>query len=174
MVVFIGGLTEGSGMDDEVVGGICQNPVHPAQDPPKAVGQSAVPLHFFKGGDVPARDDPRLKGEARGEGRYGDDPVPLLDDPDLCGELLFDDGAEDALMVVIIIPVRPFHLFGYLYRDDRQGDQLGMRMLQRGPGGGTMIFEDHDETEAGILFQGEHPLAVCPNDSRYPLCLEAG
>ena len=47
-----------------------------------------------------------------------------------------------------------------MMRDDRRGDQLGVRVLERGAGRLAVILEHQDVLEARILLEIHHPLAV--------------
>ena len=63
---------------------------------------------------------------------------------------------------VVVIVLRAVHFLAHALGDDRQGDQLGMRVFERGAGSFTVILEEQNVAEAAVVFQVEHAVAISP------------
>src|SRR5450755_220307 len=78
--------------------------------------------------------------------------------------LLADDVAKNAAFLFVVIMPTVVDLFAHAARDDGQGDELGVGMLEGSAGGFAMIFENEDVAEALVVFEIEHAVAVGPQD----------
>ena len=114
------------------------------------------------------RQDPRLERKARGERRQRHEAVGLHDDSPPGPPLLQDDVAPDAALLHLVVLGGALQLLRDHDRDDRGGDELGVRVLERGTGGGAVVLEDEDVGEARVLLEVEHPLAIGEPGRRPP------
>src|SRR5258707_15884381 len=94
--------------------------------------------------------DPGFKRKTwskRGQGNkvlvLGNDTAPLF-------EFLADHIAEDAALFVLVVLLGSLQLFDRLFGDDREGNQLRVRMFERSSGRFAVIFEDQDVLEAFV------------------------
>src|ERR1700742_2747475 len=76
--------------------------------------------------------------------------------------LLPDNVAKNAALFVGEVTPRSFQLFHYLLGQNRQGNNLRVRMLQRSAGSFTVIFKDQNVFEAAVLLQVEDAIAKRP------------
>src|SRR5581483_1909196 len=105
---------------------------------------------------------PEFEREARREGA-GSDKALILENHTLSiAALLADDIAEDAAFLEAVVAVRAAQLLLDAERDDRQCDQLRVRMLEAGPGLGAVILEHDRVAEPLVLGEVEHAFAVHP------------
>jgi hypothetical protein len=108
--------------------------------------------------------NPCFKRKSRGKGSDGDEKFVLGDDTMFLLELLSNDIAEDTPVFIMEIGFGPCNLFAHPFRDNGEGDDLGMGMFQRGPCCDAMVFEDEDVSEARVAPQIDDPLTVRQQD----------
>src|SRR5271165_6234225 len=78
--------------------------------------------------------------------------------------LLADDVAKDAALFFVVVVPTAVHFLAYAAGDDGQGDELGMRMFDRGASGFAVILENQDVAEALIVLEVQHAVAIGPED----------
>ena len=152
--------TQRLGVQDEIVGHVGNAPVQPAQGLGEDLGQGGERgvVLVGVGGAVMARQHPHLERRARRERGDGDELAVLADQPDLLLDLLADDVAEDAAVLVAVVVQAAFQLRGHLARQDGQGHQLRVAVLERGAGGLAEVLEHHHVAEATVLGQVADPV----------------
>src|SRR5258708_7273964 len=100
---------------------------------------------------MPLGEYPCFKWKARRIRRDDEEILILQDYADIGTRLLLDDVAIDASVFELVIIACAFQLFDNLARNNRQRDQLTVRMLQGGSGGLAMILEDQHVLQAGVF-----------------------
>jgi hypothetical protein len=78
------------------------------------------------------------------------------------GNLLPKNVAEDAPLLSVVVGTRAVHLVADLSRDDRQRDDLQVRVLYCRTSRGAVVLENDDGAKALVSFQVLNPLAACP------------
>src|ERR1700730_10551687 len=76
---------------------------------------------------------------------FSDDPLPGI-------ALLPDNVAKNAALFLVVIVPAIVDLFAHATRNDRQGDQLRVRMFQRSARCFAVIFENEDIAKALVVF----------------------
>ena len=90
------------------------------------------------------------------------------------GQFLMDHVAVDAAAAVVEELQRAVHFLPDVDRHDRRDDQLRVRVLQRGAGGGADVLEDHAVDQARVFLQIDEAIAVDPEDFADVLLGEVG
>ena len=88
----------------------------------------------------------------------------LDDDPDRVVQFLVDHVTEDTAFLVLVVLARAAQFFLHPLGYNWQGDDLCVRMLQRGPGFTSPVLEDHDVFHPWILAQVHAPVSQRPDD----------
>src|SRR5947199_10771695 len=101
------------------------------------------------------RQDPRLERESWGVGGQGEEVFVFGDDAAAAINLLTDNVAENASLLIYVVLLGAFQFLNHVDWQNGKGDELGMSVLQRRPGGFAMIFEDQNVFETPVLLQVE-------------------
>src|SRR5580700_1850948 len=110
------------------------------------------------------RQNPGFERKSRSVRGQRDEVLVLSDHSSTAIHLLPDDVAEHATFLVEEILLRTFQFLRNVDRQDRQRDQLRVRMLQRGSGCLAMILENQDVLESPVFLQIENAIAEGPQD----------
>src|SRR5712692_8036766 len=142
-------------MDDEVVSGRLERPVHPQQQGLEQPGKVFVLLmwRLLEPRAVPAWQQPGLERKPRGVRRQRDNLRALQDHTPAGRDLLPDDVAEDAALFRRVMASRALDLLAHEVGDDRQRDELRMRVLERRARRSTMVLEDQDVPKPTVLLE---------------------
>ncbi len=104
-----------------------------------------------------ARHDPQLEGRARGPGADQRRLVVDRDEALLAAHLLDEHVAEQAAAAgAFAVGAGPLALAGHGRRDELERVELGVGVLERGPGAAALV---DDQLHVGGVGVGAHPLA---------------
>ena len=106
--------------------------------------------------------DPGLEWETRRVGSEGEEVLVFRDHARAGFGFLPDDVAEYAALLVDVVLLGAFDLFGDVNGKNGQRDELRVRVLERGAGSLAVILEDEDVLEATIFLEIENTVAECP------------
>jgi len=113
--------------------------------------------------------DRHLEREPRRVRSVGDEAVIGADDPLLALQLVVEDVAEQAALLELVVGPRRIQLQRDGARRDRRGDELGMRVPQRGARGAAVVLENEDVFEPLVAAQVEPAQPVDVHDARQVL-----
>src|SRR5713101_4034880 len=166
VIVVVGLFTDRRGMDHQIISGTVQNRVETQQRILHHPRQRRIDgaLIVLEGRAVDLRQNPHLKRKPRRIRGEGDEMLVVADYPYAGVLLLADDVAEDAAFFLVVVVPAAFHLLVDQLRHDGQGNELRVRMLQRGASRFAVILEDQDVAEALVVLQVEHAVAIRPED----------
>jgi len=116
---------------------------------------------MMKIGGMDLRDDPALKGVARGKGRKDQEVDCFQNDPLLFKDLLLDEIAEDATFFSLIIVQHPPDLFINSPGDDGHGKEMGVGMAIKYP---RIILQDEELLKTAVFLKIEEPLPIGEKD----------
>ena len=108
--------------------------------------------------------NPRLERKARSVGSERDEIFVLANDAHAGFDFLADNVAKNAAFFIHVILLGAFEFFASRAGNNRQGDQLRVRMLEGRAGGLAMILENQNVSEAPVLSQIENAVAERPQD----------
>jgi hypothetical protein len=167
VVVILCGLSDGRGVNDVVVSRPLQHAVetrqHILQNRSELLELSFLGL--LEGALVGLRDDPYLEGESGSKRGQNDEALILRDQARALFLLLAKNIAKDAPLFEVVVFTRAVHLFAHPLGDNRQGDELGVRMLERGARRLTVVLEDEDVLEAPVLLEIQNAIAESPSST---------
>src|SRR6266478_2306661 len=86
----------------------------------------------------------------------------LTDDAFAGVALLADNVTENAAFFLVVIVPAVVDFFAHAARDDRQGNQLRVGMIDGRPGSFSVILENENVAKALIVLQVQHAVAITP------------
>jgi hypothetical protein len=166
MVIIAIQRREGGGMNDVVVRGIVKHLIHPLKGLREDLSGLFVMdrFHMLETGMMGFGENPCLEWKSGGKRCDGDEELIFDDDTTFLLQLLPNDITEDTPVLVVEIGFGPFDLFSHPLRDDGKGDDLRVRMFERGPRSHSVVFEDEDILKTLIPPQIDDPLTIGPQD----------
>ena len=89
--------------------------------------------HVFERRAMLPRQNPTLEWKARGVRRDGYEVLVRQDHARFAFDLLANHVAEDAALLFVVVVFGAVDFLAHAARHDGQGDQLGVRVLERAP-----------------------------------------
>ena len=136
MVEIPGFFVEGRTMENEIVGGLCEDLIHPSQRFRKN-RRKELELCFlalFEVAGVSLRENPHFEGKAWSIGSDAEELEILRHDAIAVREVLPENIAVDTAFFLLIMGPAPVDFLEYAGRDDREGDKLRVAVFQCGAG----------------------------------------
>jgi hypothetical protein len=166
MVVLRIQFREGGSVNNVVIRGVREHPV----DSPEGIGEDLRcrfvlrKVHVLEAGMMGFGKDPGFEWKPGGERGDGDERFVFGDNAVFLLKLLSNDVAEHAPVLVVEICLGPLNLFAQPPGDDREGDNLRMRMFQRRPCCDAMVLKDKDVPKTLVAPQIGGPIPVGQQD----------
>src|SRR5580704_12088664 len=108
------------------------------------------------------RKDPGLEWKPRRVRRQSQEVAVLCNHASARFRLLSNHIAKHATFFVNVILLRPLQLLGHINRKNRQGNQLGVRVLEGSARSLAVILENQDVLEAPVFFQIKNAVTKGP------------
>ena len=153
-------------MNDVVVRGIVKHLIHPVKGLREDLSCLFIMdrFHMLETGVMSFGKNPCLEWKSGGKRGDGDEVLIFDDDTTFLMKLLPNDITENAPILVMEIGSGPFNLFSQPLGDDGKGDDLRVRMFERGPRSQSMVLKDEHILETLISSQIDDPLTIGPQD----------
>ena len=162
--MFVGSFRNGRCVNYVVVSRVVQNLIQAYEHVFQHRSQllKLLLLRVLEGRLVNPGDNPYFKREPRLKRGDGNEFGAVGDDPHTTLRLLPDDVAKNAALLEFEILPGPINLLPHPLGHHRQGDQLGVGMLQRGACSLTVVLKNHNVFETPVLFQVQDPVTIGP------------
>ena len=151
-------------MNDVVVRGIVEHLIHSLKGLREDLSCLFIMdrFHMLETGMMGFGENPCLEWKSGSNGGDRDEVLIFEDDTTSLLKLLPNDITEDTAVFVPKIGFGSLDLLGHPLWDDGKGDDLRVRMFERGPRRNSVVLEDEDISKALILPQIDDPLAIGP------------
>src|ERR1035441_10225505 len=116
----------------------------------------------FEGGLVALGEDPGFKWKSRSIGRESQKVFVFRYHSNAVVDFLPDDVAKNTALFVDVILLGSLQFLHHVNGQNRQRDQLRVRVLERGAGGFSVVLEKQNVFEAPIFLQIEYAIAEGP------------